>query len=142
MRVFDNLLMIAAGFCLYSLSIVFSNQYFAGINQLIPDIFSGRATIILSSTFHLVMGSLMTGLLLVRFAPKPIFVALLIAIAINLESYLLLLQANTFDEVMKYYLAKPSRVLNLFQPLVLLPLVTYLLGFLPRAEPTDNKSAN
>ena len=87
MKIIDTLLLIAAGFSLYTLAVVFSTLYFAGINHLIPDIFSGRAIISLTSTFHLVVGSLVTGFLLVRFAQMPVLLALIIAIAINFESY-------------------------------------------------------
>jgi hypothetical protein len=94
MKIVDNLLLIAAGFSLYTLMIVFSNHYFSGVNQYIPDIFSGRASITLSSTFHLVVAAITTGFLLVRFASRPLVIALLIAIAINFESYLLLLTVS------------------------------------------------
>ncbi|MFT5452177.1 MAG: hypothetical protein ACI9N9_001665 [Enterobacterales bacterium] len=140
MKIFDNLLLIAAGFSLYTLTAVFSNHYFAGINQYIPDLFSGRASVTLSSTFHLVIASIITGFLFTRFASRPLLIALLVAIAINFESYLVVLKNHTMGQAFDYYLANPSEILNLFKPLVILPLMTYFIGFLPRAEATDNQS--
>ena len=140
MKIVDNLLLIAAGFSLYTLTVVFSNHYFSGINQYIPDIFSGRASITLSSTFHLLVASIITGFLLVRFASRPLLIALLVAIAINFESYLLLLKDHSGGEAFDYYWANPSEILNLFKPLVILPLMTYFIGFLPKAEPIAHQS--
>ena len=140
MKIIDNLLLIAAGFCLYTLTIVFSNHYFSGVNQYIPDIFSGRASVTISSTFHLVVASIITGFLFIRFASRPLIIALLVAIAINFESYLLLLKSHSMSEAFNYYWANPSEILNLFKPLVILPLMTYFIGFLPKAEATDNQS--
>ena len=140
MKIFDNILLITAGFSLYTLAVVFSNQYLAGINQYIPDLFSGRASVTITSTFHLVVASIVTGFLCVRFATKPLLIAFLIALVINLESYILLLNNHSMRETLNYYLASPSQILNLFKPLILLPLLTYIIGLLPRAEPTDNES--
>lgn len=142
MKIIDNLLLVAAGFSLFTLTIVFSNHYFSGLDQYIPDLFSGRASVTLSSIFHLLVASIVTGFLLVRFASRPLLIALLVAIAINFESYLLLLKSHTMSEAFDYYLANPSEILILFKPLVVLPLMTYFIGFLSKAEPTDNQSSD
>ena len=142
MKYTDNILMIAAAYSLYTLSVIFSTQYFAGINQLIPDIFSGRAHINISSTFHLVIGSIVTAMLLVRFAPKPIMIAFLVAIAVNLESYILLLDKYSIDASIDYYLSHPSAILNLLKPLILLPVITYLAGLIKRFEPPQSDGSN
>jgi hypothetical protein len=139
MKIIDNLLLIAAGFSLYTLTVVFSNHYFSSINQYIPDLFSSRASVTISSTLHLVVASIITGFLFIRFASKPLLIALLVAIAINFESYLLLLKNHSMSGALDYYLANPTEILNLFKPLVILPLMTYFIGLLANSEPTDNR---
>lgn len=142
MKYTDNILMIAAAYSLYTLTVVFSTEYFAGINQLIPDIFSGRASINISSTFHQVIGSTITAMLLVRFAPKPVLTALLAAIAVNIESYILLLGSNDLDASIDYYFSYPSAILILLKPLILLPVITHLVGLIKRFEPPQSKGSN
>jgi hypothetical protein len=138
MKITDHLLIILAGFSLYTLTVVFSNNYFAGINQLIPDIFSGRAHIDIGKTFHQVIGSVITGLLLMRFSAKPVLIAFLVALLINIESYFLLLKEYSFAETWSYYQANPAQSLNLIKPLVILPMMTFLLGFIRRVGPEDS----
>jgi len=142
MKYTDDILMIAAAYSLYTLVVTFSNQYFVGINQLIPDIFSDNVSINISSTFHQVIGSVITGMLLVRFASKPVLIALLVAVAINVESYILLATKYSYQNTLDYYLANPTQILNLVKPLVLLPCLTYLLGLLKRYKPPEDHSSN
>ena len=135
MKYTDNILLIAAGYSLYTLTVVFSIKYFAGINQLIPDIFSDSASISLGNTFHQVIGSLITGTLLVRFGARPILLAFIIAVVLNFESYITVLGENSFKKTMDYYLTYPSALLDLIKPLVILPLMTYLTSLIKRTEP-------
>ena len=128
MKYTDNLLLVAAGFSLYNLIVVFSLEYFADINLLIPEIFSGRASISLSHTFHQIIGSSITGLLLVRFAAKPVMIALFIAIAINIESYILLLSKFSVKDTLEFYLSNPIEILDLLKPLIILTTLTYLIS--------------
>jgi len=134
MKYTDNLLMIAAGYSLYTLTVIFSIQYLSGINQLIPDIFTDSTSITIGKTFHQVIGSIITGMLLVRFRAKPILVAFLIAIVVNVESYILLFTKDSFETITEYYLNNPSAILTLIKPLVILPLITYIVSLFKRIE--------
>ena len=129
--------MIAAGYSLYTVTVGLSMHYFAGINQLIPDIFKDSASITLGHTFHLVMGSIVTGMLLVRFRSKPMLIAFIIAIIINFENYIITVNTGTFKTVMDHYLANPSAIVNLLKPLVILPLMTFFMGLLKRSEQSE-----
>lgn len=131
----DNILLIAAAYSLYTLTVIFSTEYFAEINQLIPDIFSDRATITITHTFHLVIGSLITSMLMVRFAAKPVLMAFVVAVTINIDSYVLLISTYPINSTLDYYLANPSAILNILKPLVILPVFTYLIGLIKRFEP-------
>jgi len=138
MKFTDNLLMIAAGYSLYTIVVVLSTRYFADINQLIPDVFSESVSITIGQTFHIVIASIVTGMLLVRFASLPILMALLVAIAINIESYYLLISDNSAKKLIDYYIANPTAFLNLIKPIVILPLLTYLLSLIRRIEPEED----
>jgi len=142
MKYTDDFLMIAAAYSLYTLVLVFSNNYLSGINQLIPDIFSDKASISISSTFHQVIGSLITGMLLVRFGSKPVLLALFVALAVNVESYFLVLSKNSLKTTMDYYLANPTQFLYLLKPLIILPSLTYLLGLVKRYHPPEDRSSD
>jgi len=135
MKYSDDLLMIVAGYSLYTLILVFSTHYFAGINQLIPELFSDRAIINISNTFHQVLGSLVAGLLMVRFGSKPVLLAFVIAVVINLEGYFVVLTKSSAQATLDYYLANPTEILNLLKTILLLPSLTYLLGLIRRFQP-------
>lgn len=135
MKYTDNLLLIAAAYSLYTILVLFSNKYFAGINQLIPELFSGRATITITQTFHLVVGSIITSMLLVRFAAKPVLIAFLVAITINIEAYILVTSKYGISSTLEYYLSNRTEALDLLKPFVILPVFTYLLGLIKRYEP-------
>ena len=137
MKYTDNLLMIAAGYSLYTLTMGFSIQYFAGINQLIPDIFSESASITLSQTFHQITGSIFTGMLLVRFRARPLLMAFIIAIIVNFENYFLAFNKDSFNVVMDYYLSHPAEIISLMKPLVILPAMTFLFSLINRAEQAE-----
>ena len=137
MKYTDNILLIAAAYSLYTLTLIFSTKYFSDFSHLIPDIFSGRASITITQTFHMVIGSIVTSMLLVRFAAKPVLIAFLVAVAINIEGYLLLLSKYPLDSTLDYYLANPSEVLVFLKPIVILPVFTYLIGLIKRFEPPE-----
>ncbi len=139
MKYTDNLLMIAAGYSLYTLTVIFSIQYLSGINQLIPDIFADSTTITIGKTFHQVIGSIITSMLLVRFRAKPVLLAFLIALIVNIESYLLLFTKDSFKAISEYYLNHPSAILTLIKPVVILPLITYIVGLLKRIETSEEE---
>lgn len=130
MKLTDNFLMILAGFCLYSMMLVFSNEYFAGINKLIPDLFSGQAMITIGETFHLVIASIVTGFLFTRFAANPVLIALITAVVLKLEVYILLFTSDAYRDSYSYYQSNPSEILTLLKPLIILPAMTYLLGLI------------
>ena len=139
MKYTDNLLMIAAGYSLYTLTVIFSIQYFSGINQLIPDIFADSTTISIGKTFHQVIGSIITGMLLVRFRAKPVLMAFLIAIIVNIESYILLFTKDSFKTISEYYLNNPSAILTIIKPIVILPLVTYVVSLFKRIVTSEEE---
>ena len=134
MKYTDNLLMLAAGYSLYTLTVIFSTQYLSGISQLIPDIFTHATSISLGKTFHQVIGSIMTGMLLVRFRAKPVLVAFFIAIVVNIESYILLFTKEELKNLVDYYLANPSTILLFMKPLIILPVITYVVSLFKRTD--------
>ena len=134
MKYTDNLLMIAAGYSLYAVTVGLSIHYFAGINQLIPDIFSEPVTITLSQTFHQLIGSIFTGLLLVRFRARSILFALIIAIIVNFEHFFQALNKGSFTVLIDYYQTHPMEVLSLLKLLLILPAITFAIGFINSAE--------
>ena len=140
MKYIDQLLIIVAAYSLFSLAVVFSNHYFAGINQFIPDIFSQLAIVSIGKTFHLVFAAVIAGLLLNRFAPKPVMAAVLAALAVNINSYILLITENSIAETWQYYQTYPSQIFVLFKPLIILPVVTYLYGLIIRADPPKQRT--
>jgi len=141
MSLIDNLLIIAAGYSLFVLINATSTEYLGGINNLIPEIFSGRAMITIGEIFHLVTASLFTGLLFVRFAATPVLVALLTAIVLKAEVYILLFTSDLYTNSYSYYLTNPSDILPLLKPILILPSVTYFIG-LVRFTETSSDSSN
>ncbi len=134
MKFTDNIIMIIAGYSLYTMVVVVSERFFTDINHFIPNVFSESISITISQTFHHVIASLITGMLLVRFASLPLLMALLVAIVINIESYYLLFADNSAKKLVDYYIANPVKFLNLIKPLILLPLFTYLLRLIRIAK--------
>ena len=129
--------MIIAGYSLYTVVMVFSSRYFANVNNLIPDIFSSTTTITLGQTFHHLLASLFTGFLLIRFGSFAPLLAFIIAITINVESYIIIMADNSAKSIVDYYLANPMDFLNLLKPLIILPLITYLLSIIPGVVPDE-----
>jgi len=130
MKIIDNILMIAAGYCLFVMTIVVSTDLFSGVNELIPELFSGRAMITISEIFHLVIASLVTGLFYVRFAPSPILIALAVAILLKADTYLLFFSSDLYTNSISYYSANPEHTLPLLKPIFILPSITYLIGLI------------
>ncbi|MCP4272486.1 MAG: hypothetical protein GY781_11035 [Gammaproteobacteria bacterium] len=139
MKFIDNLVMIIAGYSLYTVVMVFSSRYFANINHLIPDFFSPTTTITLGQTFHHVLASLFTGFLLVRFGSFAPLLAFIVAITINVESYIIIMTDNSVNKIVDYYLANPMDFLNLLKPLIILPLFTYLLSLIKGVTPEEKQ---
>ncbi|MCP3673449.1 MAG: hypothetical protein GY829_03105 [Gammaproteobacteria bacterium] len=117
-----HILVLAAGYSLYTLTIIFSIQYLSGINQLIPDIFADSTTVTIGKTFHQVMGSIIgliiTSMLLVRFHAKLFLLAFFIALIINIESYILLFTKDSFKKLslnLESYMVSLF-ILNLLEP--------------------------
>jgi len=137
MKFTDNIIMIIAGYSLYTVVMVFSSRYFANVNNLIPDFFSSVTTITLGQTFHHLLASLFTGFLLVRFGSFAPLLAFVVAISINVESYIIIMTDNSAKSIVDYYLANPMDFLNLLKPLIILPLITYLLSIIPGVVPDE-----
>ena len=137
MKYTDNLLMVVAGYSLYTLTLGLSSQYFSSINQLIPDIFSEPISITLSQTFHQIVGSIFTGMLLVRFRARPILLAFVIAIIVNFEIYFRAFNKDSFNVVMDHYMSHPVEFISLLKPLVILPVMTFLFSLINRAEQAE-----
>ena len=134
MKYTDNLLMLAAGYSLYTLTVIFSTQYLSGFNQLIPDIFAHSTSISIGKTFHQAIGSIITGMLLVRFRAKPVLIAFFIAIVVNIESYVLLFTKESLKSLVEYYIANPSAILLFLKPLIILPVITYVVSLFKRTD--------
>ncbi len=137
MKFSDNLIMIIAGYSLYTVVMLFSSRYFANINHLIPDFFNPTTTMTLGQTFHHVLASLFTGFLLVRFGSFAPLLAFIVAITINIESYIIIMTDNSVNKIVDYYLANPLDLLNLLKPLIILPLMTYLLSLIKGVTPEE-----
>ena len=138
MSLMDNLLMIAAGYSLFVLSNTASTEYLAGINDWMPEIFSGRAMVTIGETFHLVIASVISGLLFTRFAAAPILTALITAIVLKADVYIALFNSDLYTNSYSYYLENPSNILPLLKLILIMPSITYLLGLIRFTESSSD----
>ena len=134
MKYTDRLLITLAGFSLYSVVVLFSTTYFVDFNHLIPGTFSDRVSLTISQTFHQILASSITALLLVRFSDKAILMALFIAIAVNIESNWILMTKFSISSSFNYYLSNPVELINPLKPILLLTGITYLISLFVESQ--------
>ena len=137
LKLVDTLLIILAAFCLFRYAIDFSESYLTAFDKFVPQLFIDSAPVRVGSTFHLFFSGLLTGLLLARYASRPVMTALLVSLllyALEIYQSKLVLSA-LFEQVT----AQPKMLLELIKPLVMLTMLTFLLTKIKATEePIEN----